>query len=212
MTGLQTLVLQAGLFYASIFGISYLSRMILDSFARWFKWKGWTLGPNIPADIKKCVVVAAPHTSNWDFVYSMAALHLFEANVNYLAKKELFKFPMKWILENTGAISVERSKNYGMVESIIQKFNESEKLILVIAGEGTRGKVEKWKSGLYHVAFGAQIPIMPAYLDYAKKEAGFGAPIYPDVIKEKTAAALRAFYADKIAKFPENFNPDSIRF
>ncbi len=186
--------------------------MILEMFAAWFKWKGWTLGPNIPENIDKCIVVAAPHTSNWDFVYSMAALHLFGVKMNYLAKKELFKFPMKGILKSTGAISVERSKNTGMVESIIQKFNESEKMILLIAGEGTRGKVDKWKSGLYHVAFGANIPIMPAYLDYAKKEAGFGGPIYPTENMQQTVDALKAVYADKTAKFPENFNLESIRF
>ncbi len=178
----------------------------------WFKRKGWKLGPNIHPDIKKCVVVAAPHTSNWDFVYSMAALHLFGQRVRYLAKKELFRFPLKWILKSTGAIEVERSKHSGMVDSIVNIMHANEELVLMIAGEGTRGKVEKWKSGLHHVALKAGVPIMPAYLDYGKKEAGIGPPIYPTHNIEETAAALKAFYADKQAKIPENFDIETIRF
>jgi 1-acyl-sn-glycerol-3-phosphate acyltransferase len=85
-------------------------------------------------------------------------------------------------------------------------------LALMIAGEGTRGKVKKWKSGFYHVALGAGVPLMLAYLDYAKKEAGFGEPIYLSGDKEKDAALIRDFYADKRAKYPENFSLDGVQF
>jgi 1-acyl-sn-glycerol-3-phosphate acyltransferase len=186
--------------------------MVLRFLSWIFKQKGWRLGPTIPRDIKKCVVIAAPHTSNWDFVYAMGALHLFGIPVKYLAKKELFTWPLKWVLSSTGGIPIDRSKNTGMVDAAIQKFNETPELVLMIAGEGTRGKVEKWKSGFYHVAIGAGVPLMLAYLDYAKKEAGFGTPIYLSGDKEKDAALIRAFYEDKTAKFPENFSLDTIKF
>lgn len=186
--------------------------MILRFFSWWFKQKGWRLGPNIPAEIKKCVVIAAPHTSNWDFLYALGALYLFGVPVKYLAKKELFRWPLKFILTSTGGIPIDRSKNSGMVDAAIKKFNESDELVLMIAGEGTRGKVQKWKSGFYHVALGAGVPLMLAYLDYAKKEAGFGEPIYLSGDKEKDAALIKAFYADKTARYPENFSLDSIRF
>lgn len=186
--------------------------MVLQFLSWIFRQKGWQLGPNIPAHIKKCVIIAAPHTSNWDFVFALGALHLFGVKVKYLAKKELFTFPLKAILTSTGGIPIDRSKRTGMVEAAIHEFNTTEELALMIAGEGTRGKVKKWKSGFYHVALGAGVPLMLAYLDYAKKEAGFGEPIYLSGDKEKDALLIRDFYADKRAKFPENFSPDGIRF
>jgi len=185
---------------------------MLRLFAWWFRWKGWKVGKSIPNDIKKCVVVAAPHTSNWDFVYAMAALHLMGIRVRYLAKKELFKFPLKSLLLGTGAIPVERSKNTGMVDNIVAAFAQHDELVLMIAGEGTRKRVNKWKSGLWFVADKTGVPIMPAYLDYSKKEAGFGPPVYTTGNMETDADKLRAFYADKTGRFPELFNLEGVRF
>lgn len=186
--------------------------MILRLFAWWFRRKGWKLGPTIPPDIKKCVIIAAPHTSNWDFVYSLGALYLFGIPVKYLAKKELFRWPMKGILTSTGGLEIDRSKNTGFVDSAITTFQASDTLFLMIAAEGTRGKVDKWKSGFYHVALGAGVPLMLAYLDYDKKEAGFAPPVYLTGNKEVDAETIKAFYADKIAKVPALFSIDSIRF
>jgi 1-acyl-sn-glycerol-3-phosphate acyltransferase len=186
--------------------------MILKAFSWWYRRNGWTLGPNIPADIKKCVIIAAPHTSNWDFIYALGSLYLFGVPVRYLAKKELFKWPLKGILTSTGGISIDRSKSTGMVESAIIRFSETDSLYLMIAGEGTRGKVEKWKSGFYHVALGAKVPLMLAYLDYAKKEAGFAPPIYLTGDKGKDIQTIKLFYADKIARHPASFSIESIRF
>ena len=186
--------------------------MILKAFSWWFRRKGWTLGPNIPKEVKRCVIIAAPHTSNWDFIYALGALYLFGVPVKYLAKKELFRWPMKGILHATGGISIDRSKSTGFVDAAIKKIQESEELFLMIAGEGTRGKVDKWKSGFYHVALGANVPLMLAYLDYAKKEAGFASPIYLTGDKETDLQAIRAFYADKTARNPEDFSIESIRF
>jgi 1-acyl-sn-glycerol-3-phosphate acyltransferase len=186
--------------------------MILRFLSWIFKIKGWKLGPSIPSHIKKCVVIAAPHTSNWDFVYAMGALHLFGIPVKYLAKKDLFKWPLNYVLTSTGGIPIDRSKSTGMVDAAIKQFAEHEKLVLMIAGEGTRGKVEKWKSGFYHVAMGAGVPLMLAYLDYAKKEAGFGQPIYLSGDKEKDAGLIRDFYAGITAKHPDSFSLDTIKF
>lgn len=186
--------------------------MVLQFLAWIFKTKGWKLGDSIPKEVKKCVVIAAPHTSNWDFVYAMGALHLMGLRVRYFAKKELFKWPLKWVLESTGAIAIDRSKKVGMVEAAITQFNHASELILMIAGEGTRGKVTKWKSGFYHVAVGAKVPLMLAYLDYARKEAGFSAPVYLTGDREKDAKVIRNFYTGIVAKYPENFSLESIHF
>jgi 1-acyl-sn-glycerol-3-phosphate acyltransferase len=98
--------------------------LLIRLFAFWFKLKGWKTGESIPAGIKKCVVIAAPHTSNWDFVYSLAAGHILGIQVRYLAKKELFRFPLKGMLWRTGGISVARNQNSNLVSSIIQLFKE----------------------------------------------------------------------------------------
>jgi 1-acyl-sn-glycerol-3-phosphate acyltransferase len=185
---------------------------LIKIFAWWFRLRGWKIGKTIPANVKKCVVIAAPHTSNWDFVYSLGGAYLMGVRMRYLAKKELFKPPLGWIMRSTGGIPVVRDRNMNMVDTMIQLLQNSEQLHLMVPAEGTRKRVEKWKSGFYHVALGAGVPVQLAYLDYQKKEAGFGITLTLTGDKEKDAAAIRTFYADKTAKYPEQFNLNAIRF
>ncbi len=186
--------------------------MIISLFVWFFNLKGWKIeGAGIPAHLNKCVIIAMPHTSNWDFVYSMAAIRLFKIELNYLAKKELFQWPIKNIFINTGGIPVERNKNTRMVDIMISKFKEPGKLFLVISAEGTRRRVEKIKSGFYHVALATGVPICMAYLDYGKKIAGFSEPFYPSGDKKSDAVFIKDFYRDKKGKFPWLFNLDAIK-
>ena len=186
--------------------------MIIRLFVWFFNRKGWKIeGKGIPAQLNKCVIIAMPHTSNWDFVYSMAAIRLFNIELNYLAKKELFRWPIKSLFINTGGIPVERKKNTRMVDMMISKMNESGRLFLVIPAEGTRKRVEKIKSGFYHVALTTGVPICMAYLDYEKKTAGFSEPFYPTGNRNADAAVIKDFFRDKKGKFPELFNPDAIK-
>lgn len=174
--------------------------------------KGWRTAETIPNTVKKCVVIAAPHTSNWDFVYSLGAAHLMGVRLRYLAKKELFRFPLGAVMRATGGISVERSRNTKLVDAIIRLFQESDELKLMIPAEGTRKRVERWKSGFYHVALGAGVPVYLAYLDYKNKVAGFGKEVIMTGDREKDAAVIREFYRDKTGRFPELFNLNAIRF
>jgi 1-acyl-sn-glycerol-3-phosphate acyltransferase len=131
--------------------------------------------------------------------------------VNYIAKKELFRFPMSIIVKATGGIPVDRSKSNNFVEAIIHKFDESDRLYLLMAAEGTRKRVSKWKSGFYYAAMGAGVPIMMGYLDYKNKVAGFGHVLYPTGNKEQDMAKIKQFYADKTGRHPELFNIDAVR-
>lgn len=185
---------------------------MLQLFAWWFKLKGWKTAETIPADIKKCVVIAAPHTSNWDFVYSLAAAHILKLKVGYLAKKELFRFPLNILLRKTGGIPVIREKNTNLVDAIIKLYNSKDELRLMIPAEGSRKRVEKWKTGFYHIALGANLPVFLGYLDYKNKIAGYGKAVYLTGDKQKDAATIRDFYKDKTAKFPALFNIDAIQF
>ncbi len=155
--------------------------MIRFLFRLLFKLRGWKIEGGIPSEIKKCVIVAAPHTSNWDFVFGLAAADFFKVDFKYLAKKELFKFPIKRLLLNTGGIPVERSKHTNLVDNIVEIFNSNESMIIMFPPEGTRGKVKRWKSGFYHVALKAQVPIVLGYLDYSKRTACLGTRFMPSV-------------------------------
>jgi 1-acyl-sn-glycerol-3-phosphate acyltransferase len=176
-----------------------------------FKLRGWKIVGTVPSEIKKAVVIAAPHTSNWDFVYAMAIFKLCKLKVRYLIKKELNFFPLSIVLKNTGAIPVDRSKKHNLTEDVITRFKEADELFITFAAEGTRKKVEKWRSGFYHAALGAHVPVLPGYLDYKRKEGGFGPPIYLTGNMAEDMAKFRAFYADKTGKYPALFNLDAIR-
>lgn len=164
---------------------------------------GWRTYNGIPAEVKKYVMIGAPHTSNWDFPIAMAALLLMRVKVNYLAKKELFKFPLGIIMRYFGGISVDRSKNTRMVDSMISEFKKHNDLVLLVPPEGTRGYVKEWKSGFYYVALGAGVPIALAYLNYAKKEAGIAKLFYPSGDYAKDIEEIKSFYRGITAKHPE---------
>jgi 1-acyl-sn-glycerol-3-phosphate acyltransferase len=164
---------------------------------------GWKTYNGIPAHVHKYVMIGAPHTSNWDFPITMAALLLMRVKVNYLAKKELFKFPLGIIMRYFGGIGVDRSKNMRMVDSMINQFKLHNRLILLVPPEGTRGYVKEWKSGFYYVALGAGVPIGLGYLDYKKKEAGIAKLFYPTGDFAKDLEDIKTFYRGIAARHPE---------
>ena len=171
-----------------------------------FHQKGWKIEGGIPSEIKKCVLIAAPHTSNWDFVYGIGALDEFKLDVKYLAKKELFRFPFKGMFESLGGLPVDRSKSNSMVDAMIKLINSKDEIIVLIPPEGTRSKVKKWKTGFYHVALGSWVPIVLAYLDYKRKIAGIGPVVMPSDNKEEDFKGISLFYKNITAKYPEKFN------
>ena len=185
--------------------------MITKFFAWWFNVSGWKIVGTVPLSIKKAVVIAAPHTSNWDFLYALAVFRILNLKVYYLAKKELFKFPLSYILSSTGGIPVERSKKMNLTDILINKFNNANELLIMIPAEGTRKKVDKWKSGFYYTALNANVPVLPGYLDFKKKEAGFGDPIYLTGDKEIDLKKFQDFYKNKTGKHPALFSIESIR-
>jgi 1-acyl-sn-glycerol-3-phosphate acyltransferase len=185
--------------------------MITKLFCWWFNTQGWKIGENIPSEVKKCVVIGAPHTSNWDFVFALAAFKFFGVEPNYLAKKELFWWPLSILLKNTGGISIERSKKNNAVEEFIEIFDRKEKMILVFPAEGTRKAVSKWKTGFYHVAQGANVPVFLAYLDYKNKIAGFGKPLYLSGNIEEDFLKIKDFYKGITPKNPDSFDIEGIK-
>jgi len=163
---------------------------------------GWRPGGEAPKP-KKHVLIAAPHTSNWDLLLMIALAFLFRVKLYWMGKDRLFWWPLGPVLKYLGGIPIDRSKPTGMVGQSIEKFQESERLVIAVPPEGTRGKVRYWKSGFYHIARGANVPIVLGFLDYSKKVGGFGPAIVPTGDLEADMAVIRDFYADIGAKYPE---------
>jgi 1-acyl-sn-glycerol-3-phosphate acyltransferase len=174
--------------------------------AKWyFKSIGWKIEGSIPADIKKCVVVAAPHTSNYDYPITLSVFYTLGLKVKFLAKKQLFSFPLGILMRATGGIPVDRSKKNNLVGHMTNLFAENENLYLLIPPEGTRSAVKEWKTGFYRVAEAAKVPIVLGYLDYAKKIAGFGKLFYPTGNLEKDMEEIKAFYKTITPKYPAKY-------
>jgi 1-acyl-sn-glycerol-3-phosphate acyltransferase len=185
--------------------------MITRLFVWWFKVKGWKIDNSIPPGVRKAVVIAAPHTSNWDFVYALATFRLLDIKVRYLIKQEVYRFPLKRLIDATGGIPVKRNSNTKLVDTFIQELNNAEDLFLMIPAEGTRSLVKKWKSGFYHAAMGANVPVLLGYLDFEKKTAGFGKVVNITGDREKDMQIIREFYKNIKGKHPEKFDPESVR-
>ncbi|WP_448520221.1 lysophospholipid acyltransferase family protein [Rhodoflexus sp.] len=179
---------------------------MIAQIAKWyFRSIGWTIKGTIPPDIKKCVVVAAPHTTNYDYPIALSVFYTLNLPVRFLGKKQLFSFPLGILMRATGGIAVDRSKNNNLVEYMVNLFTQHEQLYLLIPPEGTRQAVKEWKTGFYRVAEAAGVPIILGYLDYAKKEAGFGKVFYPTGDIEADMKEIKAFYKNVTPKYPDKY-------
>jgi 1-acyl-sn-glycerol-3-phosphate acyltransferase len=155
---------------------------------------GWKLVMVAPV-ARRTVVIAAPHTSNWDMPMGLAIVFAFRLKVYFLAKHTLFTPPFGILLRWLGGIPVDRSKAHNLVDQAIELFSVHEDLVLVIPPEGTRKQVLHWKSGFYHIACGAQVPLSFGFIDYKRKVAGFGGTYIPSGNYGADLVEIQAFYA-----------------
>jgi 1-acyl-sn-glycerol-3-phosphate acyltransferase len=177
---------------------------------KFFLWlSGWKIVDRLPGGIRahqRCVLIAAPHTSNWDYPYALSVFYARRVPVRFLAKQSLFRAPLGWLMRASGGIPVNRAQRGNLVDTMIEMFRERENLILMIPVEGTRGYVAEWKSGFYHVARGAGVPIVLGFLDYAKKEAGFQGLFHPTGDYAADLKELQAIYRQFTPKHPEKYS------
>jgi 1-acyl-sn-glycerol-3-phosphate acyltransferase len=172
--------------------------------------RGWRVAGSLPS-CQRAVVVAAPHTSNWDLPYMLAVSYVLGVKPSWLGKSELFRWPLGWLLRPLGGIPVDRGARQGLVGEAIARFAEVKELFLVIPPSGTRARATHWKSGFYHVAYGAGVPIVCAYLDYAAREGGIGLVLSATGDVRADMDRIRAFYADKRGRYPEQATPVRLR-
>jgi len=179
--------------------ISPLIRGLAFSFLKVF---GWRLEGRLP-DVDKLVVIAAPHTSNWDLPVLLSLAFALGVKACWLGKHTLFRRPFGFLFRWMGGIPVYRSASQNTVAQSVEMFRNSEKLILTIPPEGTRSKVSHWKTRFYYIALGAEIPIAMAFIDYKRKASGVGPTLYPTGNIEADMEVIRNFYANVTAKYPD---------
>ncbi|MFH1809058.1 MAG: lysophospholipid acyltransferase family protein [Pseudomonadota bacterium] len=166
---------------------------------------GWRTDGDIP-DIPRLVAVAAPHTSNLDFLVALGFIFARGLRVSWIGKHSLFRWPLGVVMRWLGGVPVMRSTTAGQVQQIAEHMKAQPKFFLGLSPEGTRERVERWKSGFYHVAQAAKVPILLFYLDYGRKVVGTGPLFTPTGDVEADMKAIRAFYRDKTPRFPERFD------
>ncbi|MBN1381447.1 MAG: lysophospholipid acyltransferase family protein [Deltaproteobacteria bacterium] len=171
---------------------------------------GWQVAGK-PPSLSKFVVVGAPHTSNWDLPLLLAIAFFFGLRVSWMGKHTLFRGPFDAIFRWLGGIPIERQSSHGAVEQMIEEFQKRDRLILVLAPEGTRRRVESWKSGFYHIAVGAGVPILIGFIDYGRNKGGIGPLIDPSGDIEADMAKIRNFFATVTPRHPERFGPVIIK-
>lgn len=169
----------------------------------WFKMSGWKIKGSFPPEIRQYVLVVAPHTSNIDFFVGVAARKILGINVKYLAKSELFKFPIRNLLLNLGGYPVDRSKKNSLVDQVVGYFQDKDDFSLCVTPEGTRGKVEEWRTGFYIMAVKAKVPIVMVGFDYADKEVVISEFFQPSGNMEKDLKHMHDFFGKIMPKHPD---------
>jgi len=182
-------------------------RFIGRAFLRIFGWREEGERPRAAS----FVLIAAPHTSNWDLPFTLALSYVYDVPIRWAGKHTLFAFPFGPFMRLLGGIPIRRDRRQNRVQQLADLFRDNPGLVLVVPTEGTRSRVDRWKSGFYHIARAANVPIVCGYLDYARKRGGFGLELWPSGDVHADMERIRAFYADKTGKYPENFGPVRLR-
>ncbi len=162
---------------------------------------GWKISGDVPRKYNKYIIIAAPHSSNWDFMIGLSVRSIMRFPSNFLAKKELFKPPFGWLFRSLGGYPVDRSKSSNIVDQVVAFFKNESSFVIAIAPEGTRSDVNKWKTGFYTIAVEAKVPIIMAGLDYKRKTVFWSEPLFPTGDLSSDALIIEAFYKNIQGKF-----------
>lgn len=175
---------------------------------------GWSLNMDVPKEAQRCIMTAAPHTTNWDYIITRVAFFVLDIPVKIAIKDTWTKFPIGLIIKPLGGLGIDRSPKdpnkprKSQTEQMADFFKSYEKIAIVIAPEGSRSLRKEWKLGFYHAAVMANVPITFGYLDYEKKEAGVGGVLFPTGDLDKDMPKLLNFYKPLKAKYPAFFTLD----
>ena len=187
---------------------------IINLLLRWFsiaffRLAGWKIVGKLPIEAVRCVLIAAPHTSNWDLPFTLMVAFALRLNVDWMGRSSLFKRPFRGVMMWLGGIPVDRSQSNNLVAASSAALMQAKRpLQLIVPPEGTRSGTRFWKTGFYYIAAGAGVPVVMAYLDYEKKVGGLG-PIFQTTGNiEADMAAIKMFYAGVTGKNARQFHAD----
>lgn len=188
---------------------------LINTVMRWMsvatlRLLGWKT-EGIRPDEAKYVLIAAPHTSNWDFPYTLMLCFALRLRVYWVGKASLFRWPLGPLARWLGGIAVDRSAAANMVQTTVDAFARQQRLVVIVAPEGTRGRVSHWKTGFYHIAHGAGVPVALAYLDFKRKAGGIGQMFRTSGDIERDMAQIQQFYRGVTGKNQDQFDAARIR-
>jgi len=180
---------------------------LLSRFLRWvlmriYKNYGWKAVGTVP-EPRRFVLVAAPHTSNWDFPYFIGLAQDLGITPHFMAKQSLFRWPWRKFMLDMGGVPIDRKSTNNVVEQMTAEFAKRDEFMLTIAPEGTRGEVGKWKTGFYHIAVAAKVPLVIGMMNYGNKTGGLGPTIMPTGDFEADMAKVMVLYNGVVPKHPE---------
>ena len=195
--------------HRTIFDTPFVNTLLRAFSVSFLKLKGWKVEGQLPPGAQKCVFIAAPHTSNWDLPYTLMVAFALRLNVYWMGKEQIFRPPFRGLMMWLGGIPVRRETSSNLVAASVEALKAaSGPLQLIVAPEGSRSKVRYWKTGFYHIAVGAQVPIVMAYMDYNRKISGLGPVFQPTGDLEVDMAAIKAFYAPFQGKNADQFQAE----
>lgn len=176
---------------------SLLSRIVRRLLIAIYRLRGWHVEGRVPP-VPKFIVIGAPHTSNWDFAVFLGAIDELGVQPSYIGKHSLFRWPMRRFFTDMGGIPIDRTKRHNYVMEVANAIARRDRVALVIAPEGSRHPEGPWRSGFYHIAMRARVPIVPAWIDRKRRRAGLGEPVMPSGNYEADLEKIAAFYRANI--------------
>ncbi len=188
--------------HKTIFESPFFSGLFRVLSLLFLKLAGWRRVGRVP-DLPRYVMIGAHHTSNWDAPIAIALVFAFRLKAHWLVKHTAFRWPFGELLKWLGGIPIDRTKSADVVAQMIEVMKKRAEFVLLLAPEGTRKKVTRWKTGFYHIARGAGVPIVLSFLDYARKEGGVGPVYYPTGDFEADMKAILQFYTTVTGRHPE---------
>ena len=192
--------------HRTIFDTPIVNTVLRGFSIAFMKLTGWKVEGSLPPNGQKSVLIAAPHTSNWDLPYTLMTAFILGLDVYWIGKAQIFKPPFRGMMMWLGGIPVDRDKASNLVAASIEAIKTADgPLQLIVPPEGTRSNTRFWKTGFYYIALGAQVPIVMAYMDYEKKQSGLGPVFVPTGDIEADMATIKAFYAPFKGKHADRF-------
>ena len=193
--------------HRTIFDTPVINTLLRGFSVAFLKLAGWKVLGSLPEGGSKSVLIAAPHTSNWDLPLTLMVAFALRLDVYWMGKESLFRPPFRRVMMWLGGVPVDRSKSTNLVAASVAALGAADgPMQLIVPPEGTRSKTRYWKTGFYYIAVGAQVPIIMAYMDYGKKISGLGLVFVPTGDIDADIARIKAFYAPIKGKNADQFH------